>query len=214
MKKADKKTQVFQALYGEDSPTLLLKPEDRQRLAKEKTIAEAAPLPKKPEQKQRSAKESSSKALPSLLKLEDKQALIKETATAEASPLRDRIERALERKPKVNIRDTSSMPAVQTGSDKLFYGQVQRGQQAVPVNPVQDAPVGPFNLQYVLQRLNQGIMDAQDACNYEEAIRLQELCYQLQDETISPIQAAREAWLRPLVTTKTDKTVTSPKAKI
>lgn len=156
MSQLDKKTQVFQRLYGEDAPTQLLRPAAKERRAKE-------------------------------------------TTTVDASPLRERIERALERKTKPNIRETSSMSAIGHGSDKLFYGQIQRGQDAVPVNPVQDAPVGPFNHKYVLQRLHQSIVDAQDKSNYEEAIRLQMLCYKLLDSEINPIQAAREAWLRPLV---------------
>jgi hypothetical protein len=160
MSNLDKKTQVFQRLYGDDSPTQLLHPAAKERRAKE-------------------------------------------TTTVDASPLRERIARALERKTKTNIRETASMSTVNLGSDKLFYGQVQRGQQAVPVNPVQDAPVGPFNHHYVMQRLHQGILDAQDSANFDEAIRLQLLCFKLQDHEISPIQAAREAWLRPLVSTDT-----------
>lgn len=163
MSKLDKKTQVFQRLYGDDSPTQLLHPAAKERRAKE-------------------------------------------TTTIDASPLRDRIARALERKPKLNIRETASMSSISLDSDKLFYGQIQRGQQVIPVNPVQDAPLGPFNQHYVMQRLNQTILDAQDACNYDEAIRLQILCFKLQDHDISPIQAAREAWLRPLVTSENKTT--------
>lgn len=62
---------------------------------------------------------------------------------------------------------------------------------------VDNAPHQPFNLDYILERLYHSICHEQEHKNFFEAIRLQHLAFLLEDGAISPVQVAREAWLRP-----------------
>ena len=111
--------------------------------------------------------------------------------------LRQRVIRALNKRKvePVNKRTTTAMPVLNV--DTPIFGQVERGEAAVPVNPIHDAPASPFNAAYVQERLNRGICEAQVNKNYNEAIRLQLLSWKMEDKEISPIEVARKAWLRP-----------------
>jgi hypothetical protein len=96
------------------------------------------------------------------------------------------------RKPRqVNKRVASLIPALKLDEE------VEHDKAAAPVKPMHDAPASPFSYGYVVERLNRSICDAQVSKNYNEAIRLQLLAWQMEDKEITPIEVARKAWLRP-----------------
>jgi hypothetical protein len=111
--------------------------------------------------------------------------------------LRQRVIRALNKRKTetINKRTTTAMPVLNV--DTQVFGQVERGEAAVPVNPIHDAPASPFSAAYVQERLNRSICEAQVNKNYNEAIRLQLLSWKMEDKEISRIEVARKAWLRP-----------------
>jgi hypothetical protein len=53
------------------------------------------------------------------------------------------------------------------------------------------------SLTYVQARLDRAMCEAQDKHNYNEAIRLQLFSWKMADKELSPLEVAREAFLRP-----------------
>lgn len=69
--------------------------------------------------------------------------------------------------------------------------------KTLPPRPVRRASNHAFSREYVAKRMNRCIAKAQDDGDFDEAIRLQHLLWALEDERLSPVETAREAWLRP-----------------
>lgn len=110
-------------------------------------------------------------------------------ASASDAGIRQRLQAAVQARTSRGTSNPNRTMPVRPKEELAVVPELER-----PQDPDERVPFSPANIHMYLTR---GICKAQDMSLYDEAIRLQKLMFDLEDEVKQPLQVAREAWLRP-----------------